>query len=134
MEHTGARLLRIGEVARLLGLTPKTILYYEQRRLLRPAARSEAGHRLYSDKEVARLQFIERAKLLGLELAEIKKLVDLADVDSRGEIIPRPEDLPRLEEVLEEKLRETERKMKELSAFREDLLRYRQRLEQEDES
>ncbi len=64
MEHTGARLLRIGEVARLLGLTPKTILYYEQRRLLRPAARSEAGHRLYSDKEVARLQFIERAKLL----------------------------------------------------------------------
>lgn len=112
----------VGEVARLTGVPVRTIHYYEQRGLLEPAARSEAGYRLYSQEEVARLKFINRAKLLGLTLEEIRKLASLAAECNRGEIMPR------LKEVLEEKLNETDRKMAELSAFKENLIYYRSRL------
>jgi DNA-binding transcriptional MerR regulator len=90
---------------------------------LEPAARSESGYRLYGPEEAARLQFIQRAKLLGLTLTEIGELVGLAVRCNEGEIVPR------LEEVLEAKLEETERKMVELSAFRQNLLYYRERAE-----
>jgi DNA-binding transcriptional MerR regulator len=113
--------LKIGDVSRLTGLPTKTIRYYERRGLLEPAGRSESGYRQYGAEEVARIEFIKRAKLLGLTLDEITELVNLAAQCNRGEI------LPRLEEVLEEKLRATERKIAELSAFKGSLLYYRER-------
>ena len=121
MEIAEDKRLKIGELARQTGLAIKTIRYYERRGLLEQPSRTEAGYRVYGPEEVARLQFIQRAKLLGLTLEEIRELVELAARCNEGEIVPR------LEEVLEAKLRETERKMKELSAFRENLLYYRQR-------
>ena len=128
MEPTGKRLLRIGEIARLAGLRVGTILNYEQQSLLKPAARSEAGrHRLYDQEEVARLQFIKRANLAGLTLAEVKELLALVTEGERGENIPH------LKEVLEEKLRKSEQRMEELSAFRDRLLHYRGRFEEEED-
>jgi DNA-binding transcriptional MerR regulator len=121
MERTDAELLKIGELARLTGLPVKRIHYYERRGLLEPSARSETGYRLYGAEEVARLEFIKRAKLLGLTLEEIRELVGLAARCNEGEIVPR------LEEVLEAKLEETERKLAELAAFRDNLLYYRER-------
>src|SRR5215211_5346968 len=85
------RRLKIGDLARQTGLSIKTIRYYESRGLLEQPPRTEAGYRLYGPEEVARLRFVQRAKLLGL------------------------------------KLEETERKMAELSAFRQNLLYYRTR-------
>ena len=77
---------------------------------------------------MARLQFIKRANLAGLTLAEVKELLALVAKGKQGENIPR------LKEVLEEKLRETERRMEELAAFRDSLLYYRRRFEpREDE-
>ena len=123
MEIAEDKRLKIGELARQTGLSIKTIRYYERRGLLEQPSRTKAGYRLYGPEEVARLQFIQRAKLLGLTLEEIRELVELAARCNEGEIVPR------LEEVLEAKLRETEQKMEELSAFRENLLYYRQRTE-----
>jgi DNA-binding transcriptional MerR regulator len=82
-----------------------------------------AGYRLYGPEEVARLRFIQRAKPLGLTLEEIRELVGQAARCNEGEIVPH------LEEVLEAKLEETERKMAELTAFRQNLLYYRERAE-----
>jgi DNA-binding transcriptional MerR regulator len=123
METAEERRLRIGELAKQTGLSIKTIRYYESRGLLEQPPRTEGGYRLYGPEEVARLQFIQRAKLLGLTLEEIRELVELAARCNEGEIVPR------LQKVLEAKLEETERKMDELSAFRENLLYYRQRAE-----
>jgi DNA-binding transcriptional MerR regulator len=123
MELAKTPTLRIGDVARLTRLPVKTIHYYERRGLLEPAARSEAGYRLYGPEEVARLEFVKRAKLLGLTLEEIRELVELAVRCNAGEIVPR------LYDVLDDKLRETEQKLAELSAFRENLLYYRERAE-----
>jgi DNA-binding transcriptional MerR regulator len=118
-----AKMLKIGQLARLTDLPVKRIHYYERRGLLEPASRSEAGYRLYGREEAARLEFIKRAKLLGLTLEEIRELVGLAAKCNEGEIVPH------LEEVLEAKLRETERKIEKLSTFRENLVYYRRRAE-----
>jgi DNA-binding transcriptional MerR regulator len=115
--------LKIGEFARQTGLSIKTIRYYESRGLLEQPPRTEGGYRLYGPEEVARLRFVQRAKLLGLTLEEIRELVELAVRCNEGEIVPR------LEEVLRVKLEETECKMAELSAFRQNLLHYRERAE-----
>ena len=121
MEIANDRLLKIGELARQTGLSIKTIRYYEQRGLLEQPPRTQGGYRLYGPEEVARLKFVQRAKLLGLTLEEIRELVGLAVRCNEGELVPR------LEEVLAAKLQETEQKIEELSAFREHLLYYRER-------
>jgi DNA-binding transcriptional MerR regulator len=113
--------MKIGEVAHQTGISIKTIRYYESRGLLEQPPRTEGGYRLYGPEEVARLRFVQRAKLLGLTLEEIKELVELAVRCNEGEIVPR------LEEVLRAKLEETERKMAELRAFRQNLLYYQER-------
>jgi DNA-binding transcriptional MerR regulator len=73
--HAG---LRIGEVAQVVGTTPRTIRYYEEIGLLPPAAEREAGrHRLYSERDVERLRDALRLKeLLGVTLAELKELLE----------------------------------------------------------
>lgn len=114
--------LKIGELARISGVTNKSIRYYEERGLLEPAARTESGYRLYGAEEAARLEFIQRAKLLGLSLEKVRELVVLAARRNGGEIVPR------LEEILEARLGEAEQEMRELTAFRENLLYYRERV------
>ena len=124
MESKGNRLLKIGEIARLAGVGTRTILNYEQQSLLKPIGRSEgARHRLYGPLQVAQLRFIRQANLAGLTLAEVKKLLALIADGERGE------DLPRVNKVLEEKVREAEQKIEEITAFRDSLLSYRWRFE-----
>lgn len=123
---TDKNLLKVGEVAQLTGFSVKTLHYYEKQGLAKPASRTEAGHRLYGEEEVARLQFIKRAKLLGLTLEESRELVSLAAGCNKGEIVPT------LKYILEEQLEESERRMKELATFRESLLYYKRRLFEDD--
>jgi MerR family transcriptional regulator, repressor of the yfmOP operon len=70
--------LRIGEVAKLAGTTPRTIRYYEEIGLL-PAAggRQPGAHRTYAEGDVERLTDLLRLKdLLGVSLEELKELVE----------------------------------------------------------
>jgi hypothetical protein len=71
MEIANDRRLKIGELARQTGLSIKTIRYYERRGLLEQPPRAQGGYRLYGPEEVARLRFVQRAKLLRLTLEEI---------------------------------------------------------------
>ncbi len=122
MGRIDRELLKIGEFARLTGVPAKTLRFYDELGLLEPAHRTAAGYRLYGPEEAARLAFIKRAKLLGLNLEEIKKLTDLIDEGNRGKVVSR------LEEVLEARLAETEQRITELREFRETFLRNRRRL------
>jgi DNA-binding transcriptional MerR regulator len=71
------RLLRIQEVASELGLTPRSIRYYEELGLLSPAARSEGAYRLYDTSDVERLRFIKQLRDdAGFSLAEIGQLLE----------------------------------------------------------
>ena len=62
----------IGEVARLLGITPKAVRHYEKLRLLDEPERSESGYRLYTADDLLRLHRIKKLQSLGLSLQRIK--------------------------------------------------------------
>ena len=69
--------MRIGDVARSVGTTPRTIRYYEEIGLLAPApARASGRHRTYTTQEVERLREVMRLRdLLGVSLEELKTLL-----------------------------------------------------------
>jgi DNA-binding transcriptional MerR regulator len=69
------RVLTIGQLAQEAGVNVETIRYYERRGLIRDPPRTDAGYRQYSAADLWRLQFIARAKRLGLTLADIAQLV-----------------------------------------------------------
>lgn len=73
----------VGRVARDAGVNLQTVLYYERRRLLRPAGRSEAGYRLYGPEAAQVIRFVKNAQALGFTLDEIGRLLRLR-VDGRG--------------------------------------------------
>jgi DNA-binding transcriptional MerR regulator len=80
-------LLRIQEVAAETGLTTRTIRYYEELGLLKPAARSEGSYRLFDPDDLERLRFIKGLRDdAGFSLAEIGQLLedDLARVRNRS--------------------------------------------------
>jgi MerR family transcriptional regulator, repressor of the yfmOP operon len=74
--------LRIGEVAKLTGLTTRTLRYWEEIGVLRPSAYRGRGERLYSQTDMARVTRIrDLQELLGFSLAEVRVVLDTEDVD-----------------------------------------------------
>lgn len=63
---------KVGELAKRTGLTIRTLHHYDEIGLLVPTLRTESGHRLYSDRDVARLQQISSLRELGFGLPEIR--------------------------------------------------------------
>jgi MerR family transcriptional regulator, repressor of the yfmOP operon len=79
------RLLRIGEVAEAVGVTARTIRYYEELGLLDEGGtlgeRPKGSHRLFNAADVARLRELVRLRdLLGLSLDELRELAEAAEV------------------------------------------------------
>lgn len=71
--------MQIGELAKRVGINPKTIRYYEETELLPRAPRTESGYRQYADKDAERLEFIRSAQALGISLQEIKEVLAFRD-------------------------------------------------------
>ena len=69
--------MNIGEAARASSLPAKTIRYYEEIGLIRPAGRSNGNYRVYQDHDVETLRFIRRARSLGFSVGEVAELLDL---------------------------------------------------------
>jgi MerR family copper efflux transcriptional regulator len=69
--------MNIGTVAERCGLPAKTIRYYEDIGLIRPAERRENGYRTYSPVDARELKFIQRARSLGFSVEEVRELLDL---------------------------------------------------------
>jgi DNA-binding transcriptional MerR regulator len=67
---------RVGDLARMTGLTVRTLHHYEEIGLLTAAARGEGGHRLYDEASVQRLYRIRVLRGLGIALAEIRRVID----------------------------------------------------------
>lgn len=71
--------LKIGALARRVGLTPPTIRYYEEIGLLPRASRHQGGQRSYGDEDVRRLTFVRRCRDFGFSISEVRSLLALAD-------------------------------------------------------
>jgi len=71
--------LFIGELARQIGINPKTVRYYEDINLLPKSKRGENNYRVYSNDTINRLSFIKQAQSLGFTLREIKEIISLKE-------------------------------------------------------
>ncbi|MFB9885547.1 Cu(I)-responsive transcriptional regulator [Balneatrix alpica] len=69
--------MKISQVAKLTGLSSKTIRYYESIGLIQAPSRQENGYRDYGSSEVRALQFVQRARQLGFNLEECSELLQL---------------------------------------------------------
>ncbi len=94
-EHT------IGALAKAAGVPTSTVRYYERRQLLRPSARSASNYRLYSDGDLERLCFIRAAQATGFTLEDVTMLL-------------RPAPCGRVQRLIEERLLQVAKRMKEL--------------------
>lgn len=108
-------LVQIGEVAERLGVSPRTIKYYEEIGLVHPEERSPGGFRLYGPADVRRLEAILRIKGMGFSLAAIRELLSVRDAAQEAT----------REEVLAETMNHLERRAREVDSriekLREDL-------------
>lgn len=105
--------MRIGEVARRIGVKVETIRWYEKAGLIEPPARNTANYRDYDSVALARLSFIRRGRELGFSLEQIETLMNLAD-DPKA-------DCDHVDSIAREHLGEIERKIADLSALHRKL-------------
>jgi DNA-binding transcriptional MerR regulator len=107
--------LRIGDLARLAGTTPRTIRYYEEIGLLPEGdARVAGAHRVYGEAELERLREVMRLKsLLGVSLDELKELIAAEDARAavRSELSREDVDPVRRRDLLELALGHLERQL-----------------------
>ncbi|HYC78872.1 MAG TPA: MerR family transcriptional regulator [Planctomycetota bacterium] len=118
--HCGSepRLVKVGELAQETGKSIRTLHYYEELGLLRPAKRSEGGYRLYDANAVARIRTIERLQALSVPLARIRELAH-----AWGEAATGREAATRVRAMLDEELGETRRRLRDLREIEAELER-----------
>ena len=68
--------LKVGELAKRTGLTVRTLHHYDEIGLLKPSLKTEAGHRLYTARDVARLQQVLSLRQLGFSLEQVRDCLD----------------------------------------------------------
>lgn len=101
--------MQIREVAESAGLPAKTIRYYEDIGLIRPQRR-ENGYRDYSNEDIHRLRFLQRARGLGFSIDDCRALLSLYDEKGRESADVRA--------IAEAHLDEIDRKIRELQSLR----------------
>ena len=109
--------MKIGELAKETGLNPKTIRFYEAEGLLPNPQRTPSGYRMYGPEDAGRLEFIRKAKHLGLSLEEVKGILQLHDCSEPTCVHVRS--------LLDEKLSQVERVLADLQGFQVELERLR---------
>ncbi len=108
----------VGEVAKKMGITVRTLQYYDQEKLLCPSAVSEGGRRLYTDKDFVKLHQILSLKSLGFSLDDIKKR--LMPLDTPEEVAQVLEDQAM---EIRQKIKALSESQKEIEMLREEVLR-----------
>ena len=70
--------MTIGDLAKVAGVPPRTIRFYEEKGILPSPGRSASGYRLYGPDDLKRLSLVRRARSLGFSLTEVANLIRLA--------------------------------------------------------
>ncbi len=104
---TNKNLLTVGELAKEMNITVRTLQFYDKEGLLKPSAKSEGGRRLYTKKDMVKLHQVLSLKYLGFSLDEI-----------RSKLLPldKPEDVA---QILGKQKLIIEEQMKELGSIKE---------------
>ena len=110
--------LSVKELSKRIGLTPRTIRYYEEIGILRGIARDKNGRRRYNERDTHLAELVKRARHVGLSLGEIRELIALLVEDEGGE-----EFLHRSRKILQEHVQNLESKMHQLGTTKNMLTR-----------
>lgn len=111
--ESAARVMQIGEVAKLTAVSVDAIRFYERHTLLPKAPRTAGRFRLYTSGDIARLNFIRQMQCLGFSLREIRQLLDLRE--------RRSEACSEVRDLLITKLKTVRSKIQELARLEGEL-------------
>ncbi|ABQ25537.1 MerR family transcriptional regulator [Geotalea uraniireducens] len=113
----------IGDVAKSLGLTTRTLRYWEEVGIIESVERTDGGTRGYTPYYVRRIKFIMKLKDLGLTIKEMQDLyIAYGDAKQTEKMIPR------LIEVLDMHINKVDEKMAKLALLRKEIVDYRQKM------
>jgi len=105
-----------GEIAKLCGVTVRTVQYYDTRGILTPAALSEGGRRLYSDGDLRRMRVICFLRELGLPIDTVKQILAEQNAGSVIDLL-----LQQQEAALREEIHVKSEKLEKLEMLRREL-------------
>jgi DNA-binding transcriptional MerR regulator len=116
--------VQIGELAKRLGITTRTIRYYEEIGLMGPPERLGGGTRTFNKDDILRLKFILKLKELGISLKEMQELAEHFDIHQQDfDTIT-----PKLIEILDLHISKVDEKIANLSSLRNEIVDYRVRI------
>lgn len=121
MSKTDSKTVQIGELAKNLGITTRTIRYYEEIGLMGETDRQGGATRTYNNDDILRLKFILKLKTMGISLKEIEELSDIFDINEKN----FSKITPKLIEILDNHIAKVDEKMANLSSLRKDIVEYR---------
>ncbi len=120
MEKHGAipqGFLTVGEAAKKMGVTVRTLQYYDREGLLSPSAQSEGGRRLYTDKDLIKLHQILSLKSLGFSLRDIKQR--LISLETPAEVANA---LTEQAKAIREKIKQLQTSLKAIEQLKAEVL------------
>lgn len=130
--------LKIDDVAKLTGLTKRTIRYYEEIGLIAPPVRSEGGYRLYTEADVEQIKKVLVAReALGFTLQELLQVLKIDDLirqyrsnyKSSSDQARKKLELENIAEGLEQEIGMIDQKMKRMEQFKQELADMRGRVQ-----
>ena len=112
--------LKIGQLAKRLGLNPRTIRFYEDAGVLPEPERTAGGYRVYTGDDEERLRFIKAAQRLGLKLGEIKEILAFRDREQRP--------CSYVAGIIDARLAEVDQQMRDLRTLKRELTSLQSRM------
>ncbi len=122
-KKTKPKELSIGNMARKLDMSQRTIRYYEEIGLLNSIKRIEGGRRVYTDDDLRRLKLIKRLKIMGMTLSEMQELESMWTIEKSNDKILR-----RLLELLDNHLKRLDDRIADLNILRNEIMEYQERI------
>lgn len=122
-QQQSEELTPIGDLAKSMGLTTRTLRYWEEVGIIESAQRADGATRGYNPYYVRRIRFILKLKELGLTIREMQDLYT-----AYGEAKETTRMIPRLIEILDQHISKVDEKMAQLASLRKEVVEYRQRM------
>ena len=122
-ESESKQITSIGELAKCLGVTTRTLRYWEEVGIIESEERSDGANRGYSPYYVRRIKFILKLKDMGLSIREMQDLYA-----AYGEAKETHQMIPKLIAILDKHTQQVDEKINKLHLLRNEITDYRQKM------
>jgi len=119
----GEEVVSIGDLAKTLGLTTRTLRYWEEVGIIESLERSDGATRGYTPYYIRRIKFILKLKELGLTIKEMQDLYSAYGDAKRTDRM-----IPRLVEILDQHVDKIDEKVAQLASLRKEIVDYRRKM------